>query len=364
MSSKPDDQIPRADNMSARRSPRSEPPGHRLGKAALGIPLLAAAGWFGRKASKVPHDLALPQPVPGQKLVFEGPVGSMTAYVSGPESGSTHPPLLLIHSINAAASAYEIRPIYELSDGARTVYAFDLPGYGLSDRPQLLYTPRHMTDAILAMVDMIRSRHGDGPVDALALSLSSEFLARAASERPDAFRSLALVSPTGFDRRGPRNGPPGSNRGMPKLYKTFTVEAWRRPFFDLLTSRVSIRYFLEKTFGSKNVDQGLIDYDYKTTHQPGAEHAPFSFVSGFLFSGDITRVYEQLRMPVWMVHGVRGDFQDYSGKATIEGRANWSIEVLQTGALPQFEIPDMFQARFEAFLSTMPETHETAISRG
>lgn len=367
MSSKPDDQTPRASNLdvpSTLRPPRSEPPGHRMGKALFGIPLLAAAGWFGRKAGKVPHNLALPQPVPGQKLVVQGPVGSMTAYVSGPENGSTHPPLLLIHSINAAASAYEILPIYERSNGARTVYAFDLPGYGLSDRPQLLYTPRPMTDAILAMVDVIRSRHGDGPIDALALSLSSEFLARAATERPDAFRSVALISPTGFDRRGPRNGPSGSNRGMPKLYKTFTFRTWRRPFFDLLTSRVSIRYFLEKTFGSKTVDQGLIDYDYATTHQPGAEHAPFSFISGFLFSGDITRVYEQLEMPVWMVHGVRGDFQDYSGKRTVEGRANWTIEVMQTGALPQFEIPDMFQARYEAFLNTVPEVHEAVSRRG
>jgi len=56
------------------------------------------------------------------------------------------------------------------------------------------YTPRLMTDAIHAMTAEIRRRCGDGPIDALALSLSSEFLARAAMESPAAYRSLALVS--------------------------------------------------------------------------------------------------------------------------------------------------------------------------
>ncbi|MCW6507276.1 alpha/beta hydrolase [Lichenifustis flavocetrariae] len=332
---------------------RHQPRGHRLSKAVIGIPLLAASAWLGRAAKQIPHNLDLPPPVPGTHTSLETAFGRLAFYAADAVAVSGEPPLLLVHSINAAASAYEIKPIFERSRG-RPVYALDLPGYGLSERRAELYTPRIMTDAILSAVDEVARRHGPGPIDALALSLSSEFLARAATERPAAFRSLSLISPTGFDKRSPRNGPPGSNRGMPKLYRGFTFGLWRRPFFDLLTSRVSIRYFLEKTFGSKQVDQSLIDYDYLTTHQPGAEHAPFSFISGFLFSNDISRIYDALRLPIWMVHGVRGDFQDYSGKRMVENRANWSIEVFQTGALPQFEIPDRFQDRFEAFLATLP----------
>jgi hypothetical protein len=135
-----------------------------------------------------------------------------------------------------------------------------------------------------------------------------------------------------------------------------TVRLWRRKLFDLLTSRVSIRYFLEKTFGTKAIDEGLVDYDYLTTHQPGAEHAPYSFLSGFLFSSDITRVYEALGGPVWLVHGVRGDFQDYTNKTRVAGRPNWSIDVLQTGALPQFEELGEFASRYDAFLERVADT--------
>ena len=336
----------------SRRTQRNPKPGHRLSRALLAIPLLAGAGWIGRKMADIPQDLPLPQPVSGERFDVPSRVGRIAAYASAAtrEPGGAVP-LLLVHSINAAASAYEVRPIFQHYAGRRPVYALDLPGYGLSDRPARIYTPRVMIEAILAVLAAIQARHGTQPVDVLALSLSSEFLARAAVEHPALFRSVALVSPTGFDKRGPRLGAPDTNRGMPAVYKAVTVGLWRRTLFDLLVSRVSIRYFLEKTFGSKAVDEGLVDYDYRSTHQPGAEHAPYSFLSGYLFSSDITRVYEGLQGPVWMVHGTRGDFQDYSDKGRVAIRPNWTIDVMQTGALPQFEAMADFTARYDAFLA-------------
>ena len=162
---------------------------------------------------------------------------------------------------------------------------------------------------------------------------------------------MALVSPTGFDQRAPWNGPPGGNRGKKWLYDTFTVDLWSRPFYDLLSSRRSVRFFLEKTWGGKNIDPGLLEYDLLTTRHPGAHHVVYRFVSGYLFSADITRVYEALSMPVWMSHGVRGDFTDYRRKAAFTGRSNWSFDVFQTGALPHFEATAEFVRRYDAFLA-------------
>jgi pimeloyl-ACP methyl ester carboxylesterase len=200
------------------------------------------------------------------------------------------------------------------------------------------------------MVAHIRQEHGGQPIDALALSLSSEFLARAASERPDDFRSLALVSPTGFNKGAPYLEPPGTTRAKPTFYSILRFPLWDRGFYRLLTSRRSIRYFLERTWGSKNIDEGMLNYDYLTTHQPGARFAPYYFVSGYLFSLDITRVYESLAMPVWLSHGVRGDFQDYSYAETISRRPNWTVTEYRTGALPHFELPDEFMRQYSEFL--------------
>jgi hypothetical protein len=71
-----------------------------------------------------------------------------------------------------------------------------------------------------------------------------------------------------------------------------------------------------------------------------------------LFSQDIHQVYENLSQPVWMSHGVRGDFTDFKGRQLVRDRGNWHTTVYQTGALPYFELPAAFVADFDAFLNT------------
>jgi pimeloyl-ACP methyl ester carboxylesterase len=175
------------------------------------------------------------------------------------------------------------------------------------------------------------------------------------TEDPNAFHSLGLISPTGFDRRSESAakvpGDTDATRAMPWLRSVLTVPLWKRGFFSALTSRPSIRFFLQKTFGRKEIDEGLLEYDYVTAHQPGAENAPYSFVSGYLFSAKALRLYRALSMPVWMAHGVRGDFVDYQAKHEVEGLPNWTIDVFQTGALPHFEQPGKVIAAYEDFLA-------------
>ena len=293
----------------------------------------------------------LPAPVSGPRHEIGSPVGRLTYYAAGPDAASNAPPLLLIHSVNAAASAYEIKPLYEHYRQSRTVYALELPGFGHSQRGQREYSVRMMTDAILLCVGEIQNVHGRGPIDALAVSLSSEFLARAVTEMPLKFRTLALVSPTGFRSRDKTTKWRDGTRGMPRLRAFFEFPLWSEAFFRLLTSRAGIRFFLRKTWGSPAIDEGLAEYDYLTAHQPGAQHAPYYFVSGFLFSQDILRIYQSLTLPVWFSHGVRGDFVDYSNKTVVEGRANWTIEVFQTGAMPHFEAGEAFVRSYDAFLA-------------
>ena len=291
---------------------------------------------------------SLPDAVEGERHAIESAAGQLSYYVAGP---SEAPPLLLLHAVNAAASAYEVKPLFDHYRASRRVYAVELPGFGFSARSDREYTPRLMTDAVIAFVAEIRRQHGETPVDALAVSLSSEFLARAAVERPGSFRTLALVSPTGFSGATPRDGPPGSHRGMPLLHGFLTFPLWSRGFWYLLNSRISARYFLEKTWGSENIDEGLWRYDYLTAHQPGAWHAPYRFVSGYLFSGDIGRIYDALKVPVWLTHGVRGDFVDYRKTETVAGRSNWTVRVFETGALVYFEELDAFTRDYDAFLA-------------
>ena len=281
----------------------------------------------------------LPPALCGDRLTIASPAGDLSFYVDG-----AGPPLLLIHSVNAAASAAEVKPLHEHYRGSRTVFSIDLPGFGFSERSDRAYTPQLMTQALHAMTEEISRRCGPQPVDAIALSLSCEFLARAASEMPERYRSLAFVSPTGFGGGQRRRGPPGSTLHMPWLLAALRGPGWGGAVFRALTRPAVIRFFLRKTWGSRQIDEALWHYDILSAQQKGAEFAPLHFISGGLFSADIHTVYEQLTLPVWMSHGTRGDFTDYRGKALLAGRQNWRFSVFPTGALPHFEMPAAFFA--------------------
>ncbi|MFZ4649398.1 MAG: alpha/beta fold hydrolase [Rubrivivax sp.] len=305
----------------------------------------------------------LPTLAHAESLFLEGPCGRIGVYLgaagagaakraTGAEGAAAPPvPLVLLHSVNAAASVAEVRPVFEQRCAHGPVVAFDLPGFGRSERSARAYTPRLMTDALHEVVAWTRARFGTPQVDALALSLSCEFLARAAVERPGDYHRLALASPTGFNGTRRRRGAPGSTLGLPRLHRVLAAPVLAGPLFRQLTRPAVVRYFLRRTFGTRQIDEQLWRDAVLTAREPGAEHAPLHFLSAGLFSADVSDVYERLAQPVWMSHGVRGDFTDYRGRSTVEGRANWRFSVFPTGAIPWFEQPQAFCAELEAFLS-------------
>ncbi len=303
----------------------------------------------------------LPDVLSGERRVIRDPrAGLISYYVDGPNPSAQprhpsnrHPPLLLIHSINAAPSAHEVKPLYDACKRTRRCYAIDLPGFGHSERSDRPYRQRLMMDAIMATATLIRSEHPGQPLDALAISLSCEFLVRVAVEHPGLIRSLALVSPTGFARNAPSQGPPEADCGRPGLYRVLSKPYLGKRLFKLLTSPPSMRFFLRKTWGGREIDEQMFKDARRMSQHPGAHHAPLHFISGFLFSADIASVYRTVQQPVWMAHGVRGDFADYSRSDSFRDRDNWHIHSFDTGALPHFERPEAFVASYRAFLQAL-----------
>ena len=291
---------------------------------------------------------SLPPAIDAHCAATLGRAGPMRYYAAGEGR-----PLLLLHSINAAGSSREVRPLFDHFRESRRVYAPDLPGFGRSDRGERDYSVRLYVDAIEDILEVIASDAAPEPVDALGLSLSSEFLARAAKELPARFRSLALVTATGF-RSGSNKlrEPEGSTLERQWLSKLLSVKLWRGAIYQWLVRPPSIRYFLTRTWGSEDIDEDLAAYADLTTHQPGAENAPFAFLSGRLFSADIRDVYESLKLPVWLPHATKGDFQDFRGASWTRERTNWRVTAYDSGALPFFEHTEAFLSDYEDFLES------------
>ncbi len=312
--------------------------------------------------SSATTDSTIPLAIDAPRTELNTPAGRINLYTAGPEQAQgpaggpqrgQEPTLLLIHSINAAGSAYEVRPVFEHYRSTRRVVAMDLPGFGFSERSDRQYDIALYQQSIDAVAAHLAADTGQ-PIGALALSLSCEFLARAAREdhkrdKPHLAR-LAFVTPTGFRKSDARmTGPDGASREIGWLSRFVQLGAVGKPLYRLLTRPGTIRYFLKRTWGSASYDDGLARYDARIARQDGAHYAPLAFISGRLFSRDIRRVYESLTLPVFVGHGTRGDFKDFRGARWIEARDNWTRVAFATGAFPHFEQQDAFFTELDRF---------------
>lgn len=305
-----------------------------------------AGGWIAYSALAIDHDMPLPAAIEADReTLFCEVTGMLSYYVDKQAEGR---PLVLLHSINAAGCAYEVRPIFEHYRGKRPVYALELPGFGFSERSNRIYSPTLYQQAVLDfLIEVVKE-----PADVLALSLSSEFAALAAQAHPKAFHSLTMISPSGFTPRNKQgsSAQAGSSGFSDFAYRLFSFPLWSQAFYDLLATKPSIRFFLSKSFEGP-VDEALVEYDYLVAHQPGARYAPLYFVSGKLFTPNVREiVYENLTLPVLVLYD-RDNYVKFDELPDIvESLPNWhAVRIQPTLGLPHFDKPDETFAAMDQF---------------
>lgn len=257
-------------------------------KAAGAITGAALLGGITYSVWGVNHAVPLSPALTAERRQFASPSAGMLSYYV--DDGASGMPLVLIHSVNAAPSAHEVRPLFDHYRQHRPVYALDLPGFGFSERSRRRYTAKLFVQAI---VDFLRQVVGT-TADLLALSLGGEFISQVALLHPELVRSLVLISPSGLGN---------FNLPLPQeaIYQLFSVPLWSQPIFDALTSPASIRLFVGSSFVGEPAP-GFLQYAYVTAHQPGARYAPLDFLSGALFTPEVsTAVYAKLTHPTLMI---------------------------------------------------------------
>ncbi len=276
-----------------------------------------------------------------ERKSLELPGFGRVRYYASPEG--TGRPIILTHAVNAAASAYEMKPVWDMFVGSRPVFALEWPGFGSSDRPDIRYTPGLMSQALRALVGQLGSE-----VDVVALSLGGEFAARAALAEPR-IKTLTLISPSGF---GTPTGTPqeaSEQDGGDTLYGF--LSAIGDPLFGLLSTRWVLEFFLDRSFRGP-VPPDVVDYAQETTRQPGAKFAPIYFVSGRLFTSNAYRVlYDQLTIPVLVLYDQDG-FVSFDNLATFAQKAAVSVvRIPETDGLPHFEKPQEVKVALTTFWS-------------
>lgn len=256
-------------------------------------------------------------------------------------------PLLLLHSINAAPSAMEMKPLFEHYRGRRPVFAPDLPGFGQSQRGERDYSPELYAESIRGFLsEVIRE-----PTDVVALSTSAEFAARAALHT-DEISSLALISPTGFGAR-----PRPSEKVRDRLFRFFSTPVVGSSLYRLLTVKPSVRYFLGMGFEGQPPAE-LVNYAHRTTKQAGARFAPFCFLSMRLFTDDApATLYRKITAPALVLYDRDPNISFERLPEVLDQCRNWrAVRVSPTLGLPHWEELEQTLAALDTFWNDPPGT--------
>ncbi|HEX6926238.1 MAG TPA: alpha/beta hydrolase [Longimicrobiaceae bacterium] len=315
------------------------------GKAALGLTAAAAAAYGAylwgapgrrRPATELGYALNL-------RLHYSAWRGLHYAYYSRPGTGR---PIAILHSVNAVASAHEMRPLVQRlqRETQRPLYALEWIGFGHSDRPEISYSPDLLEDQLEHFLARV-VRASDG-ADVIGLSLGATYAAEVARRRPDLVHSLVAIEPAGLGEE-----PQEIGNAWAKLL--FTLPGVQRAFYDRLTKPDALyRFARENLFTDEfGVPEEYVEYGAETARVEGAARPLDDFLNGRFFPEYARDAFLHLRQPVLIIHGLVGErrMESYTELPELAARASVEVIPLPTGAMPHWERPGVVMERIRAF---------------
>ncbi len=238
--------------------------------------------------------------------------------------------LVLLHGLHVAASNHEFRNVVETLGEDYHVIAPDLPGFGHSERPPLLYS----ASLYVTFVGDLLADLTDEPPIVVATSLTGSYAAIAA--RDVDLAELLLVCPTDSTERGRR-------LWVRSLLRAPLVG---QAAFNALASKLAIRQFHtpHDYANSSTLTSDVVDYEWMSAHQPGARFAPASLVSGYLYpEDDLGDVLGDLDVPITLLWGREADRPPLSQGRVWADTANARLVVFDDAKrLPHVEHADTF----------------------
>ena len=255
-----------------------------------GVAALAALNAAIQRNASEPDDSALG----GEAHFFRWKHGRVFYKTSGAENPG--PPLIFIHGVGAGASSFMWRKNFDDLAKDFRVYAFDLLGFGFSDKPAAAsYSADLYVDLI---TDFIREVSGY-PVNIIASSLGAAYAIRVADEHPELINSMVLNGPAGSDALNRRPGMAGA-----AFYGLLQSPVLGTSFYNVMASERSIRDYARDNlfYDHHRVTDRLVANLYATSHQAGAQHAIAAFLAGYL-NTDTQSPFSRLTQPVVLVWG-------------------------------------------------------------
>jgi pimeloyl-ACP methyl ester carboxylesterase len=284
------------------RIPGYEPPKKKSG-FPWGRTLLVGGAVYGGLAanntriwSNVPP---LQSKLPGEAHYYRSRQG-VIFYKEAGQDQEGKAPIVFVHGIGAGNHSYEWEPNFGAVSQQYKTYAFDLLGFGGSERPNLRYTGEVYIKQLTEFLDEVVKR----PAIVVASSLSSSYAVQVAFRRPQLIEKLVLMEPTGVFRREGQTGPNLFGPLSGAAYQILRAPVLGKAIYSGVASKSGIKSFMQnQMFYNKDLaTPDRIEQYWIAAHQDGAEFAPPSFFTGLL-NAEIGETLSKIQQPVFIVWG-------------------------------------------------------------
>lgn len=287
-----------------------------------------------------------------EQKVTETSLGIMAYYTPAPggmwdtaDSAPKQGTLVCLHSLGGGSSAYEWSKVYGALAADYRIIAPDLVGWGQSAHPQRDYCPADYCDMIAHLIEQVAG----APAIVAATSLTAGVVVQLAIQRPELFKALFLVSPSGNDDFGVGYGfsLPAILAGTPVIDRLIYQ-------FGAANEAAVTQFLTNFLFAhpERITDEIVQAYTF-CTQQPNAEYAALASLKGDICF-DLTRYIGQLTVPTTIVGGEKAWFNRPDKTKRL---AAMNLQAIQTvhmvpdvGVLPHVEAPAVVTGLLRAFL--------------
>lgn len=273
--------------------------------------------------------LALAKPQPSFREYVAGPWGQIHVRVSG-RAGD--PTVILIHKMVWSSVQFEkVQPLLA-AEGVRSI-AVDLPGYGLSDGPELQPTADQYADALLPILTHFHLK----TVSLLGVDTGATIAAAFAARYPDRVQKLILDGPPLFDPATAQkllNEPRFDRAPQPN-----SAEFAKR--LDSIQSSIP-----PGSLSDAAMHEGLLQFFLAGPNYWYGHHAVFSY--------DLRTTLLQVHCPTLILNS-KGSLLNAAAKQVHSLRPDFSyVELEWPGMMVSFDAPDAWSAAVSGYLTKRP----------
>lgn len=254
-------------------------------------------------------------------------------------------PLLLIHDLTIGSSLYEFSKIIDKLSINHKVYAIDLLGYGLSDKPCITYTNYLYVQLV---IDFIKNVIGK-KTDIIATGDSTQIAVMACHNDPEAINKMIFINPQNlYDTN---KIPSKQTKLLHLLIETPILGTF---LYNILSTRTYIETIFRQEYLYSLInleEQDVLSYT-KAAHLPdySSKHAFASYISKYM-NTNIIHALKEINHGMYIIGGQEEtDIETIIENYTYYNNSIESELIPYTRHLPHMETPDEIIPYINMFL--------------